>query len=114
VSAALHWQKRARAPTKTAARRLLNYNDVGASTGSIEEAAMYHEVMFNTDFYADLEVSPREPMQRVMIRKGTCWRVQLKPYVVDTVGGPVEMADLFFEDGTCTRLVPFAWLTFVE
>jgi hypothetical protein len=34
--------------------------------------------------------------------------------VVEAAGGPVEVADLFFEDGTATRNVPFAWFTFVE
>jgi hypothetical protein len=39
-------------------------------------------------------------------------RAQLKPYVADTADGPVEVADLFFEDGTATRQVPFACFRF--
>jgi hypothetical protein len=33
---------------------------------------------------------------------------------VESEDGPVEVADLFFEDGAATRRVPFAWFTFVE
>ena len=41
-------------------------------------------------------------------------RVQIKPYVEETEEGPVEMADLFFEDGSATRKVPFAQFRFVS
>jgi hypothetical protein len=33
---------------------------------------------------------------------------------VETPEGPVEVADLFFEYGTATRRVPFAYFAFVE
>jgi hypothetical protein len=46
------------------------------------------------------------------ISRGSRLRAQVKPYVVDTEGGPVEVADLFFEDGTATRGVPFALFCF--
>ena len=58
------------------------------------------------------------PSQRVcsrgIDRKGSRLRAQLKPYVVETAGGPVEVADLFFEDGTSARTVPFAGFAFVD
>ncbi len=47
-------------------------------------------------------------------RKGKRLRAQVKPYVTDAAQGPVEVADLFFEDGTATRRVPFAYFAFVE
>jgi hypothetical protein len=34
--------------------------------------------------------------------------------VIETPGGPVEVVDLFFADGTTTRSVPFALFTFVD
>ena len=71
-------------------------------------------IEFFTDFVADLEVSRQKRLERVLIRKGSRLRAQLKPYVVETVHGPVEVADLHFEDGTCTRTVPFACLAFAE
>jgi len=75
---------------------------------------VYHVIEFFTDFVADLEVSRQKRLERVLIRKGSRLRAQLKPYVVETVHGPVEVADLHFEDGTCTRTVPFACLAFAE
>ncbi len=75
---------------------------------------MYHTIAFLDDFLADLEVSPQQPLERLLIRKGSVRRVQLKPYVVETTDGPVEVADLFFDDGTTTRAVPFAILCFPE
>jgi hypothetical protein len=74
---------------------------------------VYHTIRFDVALVADLEVLPAQPLERVRIRKGDRLQVQVKPYVVETAGGPVEVADLFFEDGTTTRRVPFAWFTFV-
>ncbi len=48
------------------------------------------------------------------MKKGTRVRAQVKPYVVEADDGPVEVADLFFEDGTATRAVPFALFSFVR
>jgi hypothetical protein len=75
---------------------------------------VYHTIEFFTDFVADLEVSRQKRLERLLIRKGSRLRAQLKPHVVETIYGPVEVADLFFEDGTCTRTVPFACLAFVD
>jgi hypothetical protein len=33
---------------------------------------------------------------------------------METAVGPFEMADLFFADGTITRMVPFEWFSFVD
>ncbi len=75
---------------------------------------MYHTIEFGVEFLADLEVSPKKPLERLRIRKGDRLPAQIKPYVVETAEGPVEVADLFFEDGTATRGVPFACFCFVE
>lgn len=75
---------------------------------------MYHTIEFFTDFVADLEVSRQKPMERVLIQKGSRLLAQLKPYVVETTNGPVEVADLYFEDSTCIRTVPFACMAFVD
>jgi hypothetical protein len=34
--------------------------------------------------------------------------------VVETKRGPVEMADLSFEDGTAARRVPYRYFSFVD
>lgn len=75
---------------------------------------MYHLIEFNTAFTADLEISPKQRLERLRVRKGTQAYVCLRPYVVETAGELDEVADLFFEDGTVTRQVPFERFRFVE
>ncbi len=75
---------------------------------------MYHTIEFGVEFTADLEISPRHRLERVLIQRGTRRQAQIKPYVVEGEAGPLEVADLFFEDGTVTRIVPFACFSFVE
>ena len=75
---------------------------------------MYHTIEFNREYLADVEVNRKQPLERVRIRAGTRLRVQVRPHVVETDLGPVEVADLFFEDGTATRAVPFACFAFVN
>jgi hypothetical protein len=75
---------------------------------------MYHTIRFTTDQWVDLERSPRQPLERLLLRAGTPILAQIKPHVVEGVEGPVEVADLFFEDGTATRGVPFARFAFVD
>jgi hypothetical protein len=74
---------------------------------------VYHTIEFGVEFVIDLEVSRKQPLERVRLRKGDRLRAQVKPYVAETAEGPVEVADLFFEDGTATRSVPFAYFAFV-
>jgi hypothetical protein len=75
---------------------------------------MYHTIEFGIEFTADLQISPRHPLERLLVRKGTRVRAQLKPYAVETAYGPVEVADLFFEDGSATCGVSYACFSFVE
>jgi hypothetical protein len=74
---------------------------------------VYHTIQFAVGFVADVEVSPRQPLERVLLRPGRCRRAQVRPGVIETDYGPVEVADLVFEDGTATRRVPFAYFAFV-
>ena len=75
---------------------------------------MFHTIQFAGDLVLDLEISRKQPLERLLVRGGSRVRAQLKPYVVETAGGPVEVADLFFEDGTSARTVPFAGFAFVD
>jgi hypothetical protein len=75
---------------------------------------MFHALEFDADFTADLEKSPKNPLEQICIRKGTRKRAQVKPYVAESHRGPIEVADLFFEDGSATRSVPFAWFHFLD
>jgi hypothetical protein len=77
-------------------------------------SAVYHTIQFAVNFVADLKPSSKQPLERVRICKGERIKAQVRPHVVETKDGPVEVADLFFEDGTATRNVPFAYFAFVE
>jgi hypothetical protein len=75
---------------------------------------MFHTIEFVIDFTVDLEISPRKPLEQMRMRAGNRRRAQIKPYVVETSQGLVEVADLFFEDGTATRMVAFSCFTLVD
>jgi hypothetical protein len=75
---------------------------------------MYHTITFNDNATVDLETSPKHRLEQLLIMKGIPLRAQIKPYVIETDDGPVEVADLFFADGTATRQVPFQCFSFVE
>jgi hypothetical protein len=75
---------------------------------------MYHTIEFGVELVADLEISPKQPLECLAVYQGARLRAQIKPYVVESEDGPVEVADLFFEDGTATRGVPFACFSFVD
>lgn len=75
---------------------------------------MYHIIEFAADMWADLERSPKQPLERVQLRRGTRMRAQIRPHVIETLAGLVEMADLFFEDGTAARNIPFCRFAFTE
>jgi hypothetical protein len=75
---------------------------------------MYHTLEALIEFTVDLEISPLQRLERLCLHEGTRVRAQIRPYVVETEDGPVEVADLYFEDGTVTRRVPFSRFRFVE
>jgi hypothetical protein len=75
---------------------------------------MYHSIEFKAEFKADLEIPHKRSLERIRIRRGTQALAQLKPYVVEADGGPVEVADLFFADGSAVRTVPFELFFFVD
>jgi hypothetical protein len=75
---------------------------------------MYHTIEFAVPLEADLERSPGDRMERVAFRKGTRLPAQIRPYVIEGSQGPVEVADLFFADGTIVRRVPFAFFSLMD
>ena len=75
---------------------------------------MYHTVEFYAKFFVDLETPARHGLERVLIRRGTRLQAEVRPYAMETEEGPVEVADLFFEDGTTARMVPFEAFSFVD
>jgi hypothetical protein len=79
-----------------------------------EGVFMLHTIEFAADIWVDLEWSPKQPLERVRLRRGTRTRAQVHPHVLETAAGPVETADLFFENRTVGRNVPFGHFSFVE
>jgi hypothetical protein len=75
---------------------------------------MYHTIEFFETRSLGLESSPKNPLERMTIQKGMRLRAQIRPHIRDTKNGPVEMADLFFEDGTAARAVRYALFSFVD
>ena len=75
---------------------------------------MYHTIEFTMPLEADLERSPRDRLERVAFRTGTRVPAQIRPYVIEGGQGPVEVADLFFADGSTVRRVPSAFFNFVD
>jgi len=76
--------------------------------------AVFHTIEFTGNVTIDLEVSPKTPRERLPIQVGLRKNAQIKPYVVETPDGPVEVADLFFDDGTATRSIPYEIFSFVD
>jgi hypothetical protein len=84
------------------------------SAEKIGEATVYHTIEFNADFTLDLVISRKLPLERVLIAKGSRLKAEIKPYVIEEENRPIEVADLFFEDGTTAPCVKFAWFEFVD
>jgi hypothetical protein len=75
---------------------------------------MYHTIEFCVDFTVDLQISRKQPLERLRLHKGTRCQAQIKPFVAESMNGPVEVADLHFGDGTVALMVPFACFSFVD
>jgi hypothetical protein len=75
---------------------------------------VYHLIEFVADCCTDLERGSHHPLEQVVLHRGTKRRVQLRPHVIEDESGPVEVADLFFEDGTAARAVPFSLFALID
>jgi hypothetical protein len=75
---------------------------------------MYHSIEFERDLLAELDVPGEGRTPRVQIDKGTRLKAEIRPYVVESVLGPIEAADLLLEDGTIAHSVAFASFRFLD
>jgi len=75
---------------------------------------MYHSIEFQLKAVAAVESADTGRMEQVVISAGTRVRARVKPYVVEFDLGPVEVADLFLEDGSVARGVRFASFRFLD
>jgi hypothetical protein len=73
-----------------------------------------HVVEFVIDWWAELEWGNGRPLEQVLLRRGTRRSAVVRPRILRQGNAPIEAADLFFDDGTIARGVPFAAFTFVE
>ena len=75
---------------------------------------MYHSIEFRRDLLAELDVPGEGRTPRVLIDKGTRLRTEIRPYVVESAMGPIEVADLLLEDDTVARSVAFCFVPFLR
>ena len=75
---------------------------------------MYHTIEFRLKGLTELETPGKRQLERLLIQEGTRLNAQIKPYVVETERGPVEVADLYLEDGSVARAVRYATFSFVD
>jgi hypothetical protein len=75
---------------------------------------MYHTIEFRLKGLAELETPGKPQLERLLIEQGTRLHAQIEPRVIESERGPVEVADLFLEDGSVARAVRYATFIFVD
>jgi hypothetical protein len=75
---------------------------------------MYHSIEFARNLLAELDIPGEGRTPRVLIDKGTRLKAEIRPYVVESARGPIEVADLLLEDDTLARAVAFASFRFLD
>ena len=75
---------------------------------------MFHRIEFRLRGVAELETPGRSNLEQLVIKQGTRLNAEIRPYVVETKRGPVEVADLVLEDGSIARAVRYATFSFVD
>lgn len=75
---------------------------------------MYHTIQFAKEMTVNLERNNSRYLERVRLSPGERRRAQVKPYVIETQMGPMEVADLFFDDDAVARGVRFSCFCFVD
>ena len=75
---------------------------------------MYHTIEFAVECLMDVEISPKHRLEQLRVQPGTRLRARVRTYVVEAKRDPVEVCDLFFEDGSATRQVPCWCFAFID
>jgi hypothetical protein len=75
---------------------------------------MYHSIEFARNLLAELDIPGEGRTPLVLIDKGTRVKAEIRPYVVESVLGPIEAADLWLQDGTIAHRVDFASFRFLD
>jgi hypothetical protein len=75
---------------------------------------MVHTIEFRVPGVAELERPDEVLPVKVFIEGGMRVRARVRPYVIETQKGPIEVADLMSEDGITARAVRFASFRFID
>jgi hypothetical protein len=75
---------------------------------------MIHPIEFRWLVLAEVERPEYALMQRVVIKEGTRLSADIKPYIAESPDGPIEVADLYLENGSVARAVRFAAFRFLD
>jgi len=75
---------------------------------------MIHAIEFRWVVLAKVERPDSAILERVVITEGTRLAARIKPYVAESDDGPIEVADLYLEDGSVARAVRFAAFRFLD
>ena len=75
---------------------------------------MVHAIEFRRVVLAEVDRPEYRYQQRVVIKRGTRLHARIKPYVAESPDGPVEVADLYIDDGSVARAVQFAAFRFLD
>jgi hypothetical protein len=75
---------------------------------------MFHHIEFCLATIAEVQRPEDALMQRLVIREGERLVVQCKPHVEESADGPVEVADLYLEEGSILKAVRYAAFRFLD
>ena len=75
---------------------------------------MLHRIEFRWLVLAEIDRPEYALLQRIVIKEGTRLSAKIKPYMAESPDGPIEVADLYLEDGSVARAVRFAAFRFLE
>lgn len=75
---------------------------------------MYHTIEIRVTWVAEMTVPGATRPTQVLIQRGSRCQAQVRPHVMDSDWGPIEVADLLMDDGSITYAVPFAFFRFVD
>jgi hypothetical protein len=74
---------------------------------------MVHTIRFRVRFVSDLQRRGQSRLEQVRLEAGYVMYAQVRPWIMETTRGPVEVADLQGDDGILLA-VPFAAFQFVN
>ena len=75
---------------------------------------MIHAIEFRSELLAEVDRPEYAFVAQVVIQKGTSLHADVRPYVAESDDGPLEVADLYLEDGSIVRAVRFAAFRFLD